>query len=192
MNTELIHSERDLVEKAAKGCRRSFDELVDRHYQGVYAHAYRIMRNHDDAADATQTAFVKAYRSLKEFDVTRPLRPWLYRICGNVCIDMARSRHRSDEDLEKHAYMLESPETPEPNLEKSDLEKKIRKAISNLPERYRRIVLLRHYQQLDVEEIADMVGAPEGTIKSWLFRARALLKSELSPLIEQGLAEASV
>ncbi|HET6644117.1 MAG TPA: RNA polymerase sigma factor [Fimbriimonadales bacterium] len=192
MNTELIHSERDLVEKAAKGCRRSFDELVDRHYQGVYAHAYRIMRNHDDAADATQTAFVKAYRSLKEFDVTRPLRPWLYRICGNVCIDMARSRHRSDEDLEKHAYMLESPETPERNLEKSDLEKKIRKAISNLPERYRRIVLLRHYQQLDVEEIADMVGAPEGTIKSWLFRARALLKSELSPLIEQGLAEASV
>jgi RNA polymerase sigma-70 factor (ECF subfamily) len=192
MNTELIHSERDLVEKAAKGCRRSFDELVDRHYQGVYAHAYRIMRNHDDADDATQTAFVKAYRSLKEFDVTRPLRPWLYRICGNVCIDMARSRHRSDEDLEKHAYMLESPETPERNLEKSDLEKKIRKAISNLPERYRRIVLLRHYQQLDVEEIADMVGAPEGTIKSWLFRARALLKSELSPLIEQGLAEASV
>jgi RNA polymerase sigma-70 factor (ECF subfamily) len=192
MNTELIHSERDLVEKAAKGCRRSFDELVDRHYQGFYAHAYRIMRNHDDAADATQTAFVKAYRSLKEFDVTRPLRPWLYRICGNVCIDMARSRHRSDEDLEKHAYMLESPETPERNLEKSDLEKKIRKAISNLPERYRRIVLLRHYQQLDVEEIADMVGAPEGTIKSWLFRARALLKSELSPLIEQGLAEASV
>lgn len=192
MNTELIHSERDLVEKAAKGCRRSFDELVDRHYQGVYAHAYRIMRNHDDAADATQTAFVKAHRSLKEFDVTRPLRPWLYRICGNVCIDMARSRHRSDEDLEKHAYMLESPETPERNLEKSDLEKKIRKAISNLPERYRRIVLLRHYQQLDVEEIADMVGAPEGTIKSWLFRARALLKRELSPLMEQGLVEASV
>ncbi|MGI8922715.1 MAG: RNA polymerase sigma factor [Fimbriimonadales bacterium] len=191
MNTASIHTEGELIMKAAKGCRRSFDELVDRHYQGVYAHAFRILRNGEDAADATQTAFVKAHRSLKEFDRTRPLRPWLYRICGNVCIDMARAKHRTDEDLDKHAYMLEAHDRPEEVLENSELQSKIHRAISNLPERYRRIVVLRHYQQMDVEEIANMVGAPEGTIKSWLFRARALLRRELAPFIEHGLKEAT-
>ncbi|MBA3725886.1 MAG: sigma-70 family RNA polymerase sigma factor [Armatimonadetes bacterium] len=191
MNTALIHTEGELIEKAARGCPRSFDELVDRHYQGVYAHAFRILRNSEDAADATQTAFVKAHRSLKEFDRTRPLRPWLYRICGNVCIDMARAKHRTDEDLDKHAYMLEADDRPEEVLENSELQSKIHRAISNLPERYRRIIVLRHYQQMDVDEIANMVGAPEGTIKSWLFRARALLRRELAPFIEHGLKEAT-
>lgn len=185
MNTALVHSERELVESAAAGCRESFDALVDHFYQGIYAHAYRILRNGDDAADATQTTFVKAHRSIKEFDSARPLRPWLFRICGNVCIDIARARYRGDEELEKHAYMLESSERPELEAERSELQRKIQRAILNLPERYRRIILLRHFEQMDVEEIADTVGAPEGTIKSWLFRARALLKKELAGVLDE-------
>ena len=106
MKTLTIRSERDLVAKAAAGSREAFDSLVDLHYQAVYAHAYRILRNSDDASDATQTAFVKALRSIAEFDVERPMRPWLYRICGNVCIDLARARHRTNESIDKHAYNL--------------------------------------------------------------------------------------
>ena len=173
MKTLTIHLESNLVTKAAAGSREAFDALVDQHYEAVYAHAYRILRNSDDASDATQTTFVKALRSIAEFDVTRPMRPWLYRICGNVCIDLARGRHRSNEPIDKHAYMLE----------------KILRAIMNLPEKYRRILILRHYEQMAVEEIAEALDAPEGTIKSWLFRARAMLKKELAPLVESGLCE---
>jgi RNA polymerase sigma-70 factor (ECF subfamily) len=189
MKTITVHSERDLVTKAAAGSRDAFDSLVDLHYQAIYAHAYRILRNSDDASDATQTAFVKALRSIAEFDVTRPMRPWLYRICGNVCIDLARGRHRSNEPIDKHAYMLESNDDLVGSAEQSDLREKILKAIMNLPEQYRRILILRHYEQMAVEEIAEALDAPEGTIKSWLFRARAMLKKELAPLVESGLCE---
>jgi RNA polymerase sigma-70 factor (ECF subfamily) len=189
MKTLTIRSERDLVAKAAAGSREAFDSLVDLHYQAVYAHAYRILRNSDDASDATQTAFVKALRSIAEFDVERPMRPWLYRICGNVCIDLARARHRTNESIDKHAYMLESEDDLEGSAEQNDLREKILKAIMNLPEKYRRILILRHYEQMAVEEIAEALDAPEGTIKSWLFRARAMLKKELAPLVETGLCE---
>lgn len=189
MKTLTIHLERDLVTKAAAGSREAFDGLVDLHYEAVYAHAARILRNSDDASDAAQTTFVKALRSIREFDVERPMRPWLYRICGNVCIDIARSRHRSNEPLESHAYMLESADDLEAEAEQSDLKEKILAAILNLPEKYRRILILRHYEQMAVEEIADVFDAPEGTIKSWLFRARAMLRKELAPLVESGLCE---
>ena len=189
MKTLTIHSERVLVTKAGGGCRDAFDTLVDLHYEAVYAHAYRILRNSEDASDATQTTFVKALRSIAEFDVERPMRPWLYRICGNVCIDLARARHRSNEPIDKHAYMLESEDDLEGSAEQKDLREKILKAIMNLPEKYRRILILRHYEQMAVEEIAEALDAPEGTIKSWLFRARAMLKKELAPLVESGLCE---
>ena len=189
MKTHMVRPERNLVARAAQGCRDSFDSLVDLHYEAVYAHAYRILRNSDDASDATQTTFVKALRSIKEFDQERPMRPWLYRICGNVCIDLARSRHRTNEPIDKHAYMLESSDDLEGGAEQNDLREKILRAIMHLPEKYRRILILRHYEQMAVEEIAEVLGAPEGTIKSWLFRARAILRKELAPLIESGLTE---
>lgn len=189
MKTLTIHMERDLVMKAAAGGREAFDALVDQHYEAVYAHAYRILRNSDDASDATQTTFVKALRSIAEFDAERPMRPWLYRICGNVCIDLARSRHRSNEPIDKHAYMLESEDDLVGSAEQSELREQILRAVMNLPEKYRRILILRHYEQMAVEEIADALDAPEGTIKSWLFRARAMLRKELAPLVEAGLCE---
>ena len=189
MKTLTVHLEREMVTKAARGNREAFDALVDQHYEAVYAHAYRILRNSDDASDATQTTFVKALRSIAEFDVERPMRPWLYRICGNVCIDLARSRHRSNESIDKHAYMLESSDDLMDMAEQSEVREKILRAILNLPEKYRRILILRHYEQMAVEEIADVLDAPEGTIKSWLFRARAMLRKELAPIVESGLCE---
>lgn len=192
MKAALVHTERDLAERAAAGCRDSFDALVDQYYQAVYSHAYRILRNSEDAADATQTTFVKVHRSLKEFDTDRPLRPWLYRICGNACIDIARNKYRGHEELDKHAYMLEGGDRPEAAAEQSELQRKIQRAILKLPERYRRIIVLRHYEQMDVDEIARTVGAPEGTIKSWLFRARALLRRELAGVLDTGMREAAV
>ena len=85
--------------------------------------------------------------------------------------------------------MLESSDDLEGSAEQNDLREKILSAIMNLPEKYRRILILRHYEQMAVEEIAEALDAPEGTIKSWLFRARAMLKKELAPLVESGLCE---
>ena len=184
MTATILKNERNLILAATRGSREAFDAIVERNYRGVYAHALRMLGNGDDAADATQTTFVKAHRSMKEFDTTRPIRPWLYRICTNVCTDIVRSKHRGHDSLDQHEYMLESGEQPEDAAVRGELAGVIRKAIAKLPERYRRIIVMRHYEMMDVEEIAERVGAPEGTIKSWLFRPRALLKRELAGVVE--------
>lgn len=187
---KLSTNERYRIEAAVRGDREAFDEIVERHYRGVYAYALRLLGHGDDAADATQTTFVKAHRSLREFDTSRPMRPWLYRICANVCTDIARSKHRGHDSLEQHEYMLEGGEQPEDTAARGELAGRIRRAIRKLPDRYRRIIVMRHYEMMDVEEIAERVGAPEGTIKSWLFRARALLKRELAGVVEPSPAAA--
>lgn len=182
--TTQSRDERYLIAEAAGGNRLAFDILVRTHYRGVYGLALRVLGNQDDAADATQTTFLKALRSIGEFDTSRPMKPWLYRICANVCTDIVRSKHRSHDALDQHAHLLESADDTEDHAEQSELQGKVLRAISRLPERYRKIIMMRHYEQLDVEEIAQKVGAPEGTIKSWLFRARAQLRRELASVLE--------
>lgn len=176
----LLNQEQALLKRAQEGCRTAFDEVVRQHYRGVFTHAFRLLGNQDDAADAVQVTFVKANRSLAEFDLERDFRPWLYRICTNVCIDIARGRKRSCESLESHTYHLESDSDPEEEATKAQLASRVRAAVERLPGNYKRAILLRHFAQMDVEEIAQSLGAPEGTVKSWLFRARAMLKQELA------------
>lgn len=176
----LLTREQALLKRAQEGCQVAFDEVVRRHYKGVLAHALRLLGNQDDAADAVQVTFVKAARSLAEFDLARDFRPWLYRICTNVCIDIARGRKRGCESLDTHAYHLESDSDPEEEATKAQLAARVRAAVERLPGNYKNAILLRHFAQMDVEEIARTLGAPEGTVKSWLFRARAMLKQDLA------------
>lgn len=176
----LLNREQALLKRAQEGCRASFDEVVRHHYNRVLAHAVRLLGNQDDAADAVQVTFIKASRSLAEFDLERDLRPWLYRICTNVCIDLARGRKRACEPLETHAYHLESDSDPEAEASRAQLAARVRAAVERLPGNYKKAILLRHFAQMDVEEIARSMDAPEGTVKSWLFRARAMLKQELA------------
>lgn len=173
--------ERENIRMAANGHRVAFDGLVQTHYKVVFAHAYKMLRNRDDAADATQVTFVKVHRSLREFDLERPLRPWLLRICANACTDIIRKKARGGSSLEQHAYRLVSEDRVEEAAVKSEFSEQVRRAIARLPEKYRKIIMLRHYEHMDVEEIASRLGAPEGTVKSWLFRARAILKKDLEP-----------
>ncbi|MER3413658.1 MAG: RNA polymerase subunit sigma-24 [Armatimonadota bacterium] len=176
----LLSREQALLKRAKEGCRGSFDEVVRSHYKGVFAHALRLLGNQDDAADAVQVTFVKAGCSLAEFDLERDFRPWLYRICTNVCIDIARGRKRACEPLGTHAYHLESDSDPESEASRAQLASRVRAAVERLPGKYKRAIVLRHFAQMDVGEIARSMGTPEGTVKRWLFRARGMLKQELA------------
>lgn len=191
MKTKINTIEREQNQIAALGSRESFDAIVEKHYRGIFNYALRLLGSPDDAADAAQITFLKAHRSIGEFDPSRPLKPWLFRICANACTDILRTRRRACDSLDQHAYMLESDSKPETDAERGELSREVRKAVDRLPERYRSIILLRHYAHLDVEEIAKKIGAPEGTIKSWLFRARALLRQDLHGRIEPNLANAA-
>lgn len=142
--------------------------------------AARMLRNADDANDAVQDTLLKAYRAIRDFDPTRPIRPWLCRICANCCVDIVRGRRHQGESLEAHEYMLQDPGEPlEDRAEKAMQQRAIVDAIKRLPTRYRKIIFMRHFRHMEVNEIADALNAPEGTVKSWLFRARAMLKKDL-------------
>lgn len=172
--------EAHLVERAVAGETVAFELLSDLHRPALQAMASRMLRNSDDAKDAVQDTMLKAFRAIRDFDASRPIRPWLCRICANCCVDVVRSRRHSGEPLEAHEYMLQDPGEPlEERAEKAMHQRAIVDAIRRLPERYRRIIFMRHFRHMEVNEIAEALNAPEGTVKSWLFRARAMLKKDL-------------
>lgn len=176
--------EAHLVYRARAGERVAFELIADAYRPVLYNLALRMLRNPEDAHDAVQESFVKAFRALEEFDADRPLRPWLTRICNNVCVDSVRMRRKGAESLEPHEFMLADPnEGGEEASTRGWRSTQLMQAIARLPKRYQEIVVMRHFRHMDVSEIAAALGKPEGTIKSWLFRARAMLRADLAPAL---------
>lgn len=181
MNKNRISSwENHLLQRAASGDSVAFELLVDELRPTLHSLAIRVLRNTDDANDAVQETFLKAIRSANEFDSSRPVKPWLCRICANCCVDTIRRRKRAGESLENHEYRLMDPTSLEAVVEDSLDRAELMRAIAKLPKNYRRIIVMRHFGDMEVNDIAQALHAPEGTVKSWLFRARAQLRKELA------------
>lgn len=183
MNTKksrVLSWEAHLIERASAGEPVAFELLADIYRPTLFSLAMRMLRNSDDAKDAVQETLVKAFRAIGEFNAERPIKPWLCRICANCCVDVVRYRRKDGESLDQHEYMLQDPSASlEERASGSIRQKAILEAIGRLPEKYRKILFMRHFKHMDVNEIALELNKPEGTIKSWLFRARALLKKDL-------------
>jgi len=173
-----------LVARAQAGEVVAFELLADSHREAMRQLALRMLRNPDDANDAVQDALLKAFRAIRSFHNGRPVQPWFLRIVANCCVDTIRTRRHDCEPLEPHEFALVDPRVRvAEEAEDAMLDEEIRGAIERLPNPYRRIIQMRHFGHMEVGEIADLLNKPEGTIKSWLFRARALLRKELSPAV---------
>lgn len=177
-NTGLITWDSHLVARAKAGDQVAFELIVDTYRPALMSLAMRKLRSAEDAHDVVQETFIKAFKNLKDFDVERPIRPWLSRICMNCIVDVARQRKGNIENLDSVEYALSEGNTTEERAEGSFRRNQIMDALSKLPYRYRQIIIMRHFEHLDVMEIAAKLDKPEGTIKSWLFRARALLAKD--------------
>ncbi|HRJ27518.1 MAG TPA: sigma-70 family RNA polymerase sigma factor [Fimbriimonadaceae bacterium] len=171
--------DRHLVERAQLGEKVAFELLVDQYRDAVQKHAHRILRDKEDALDAVQDTFLKAMRAIGRFQAGRPVLPWLLRICTNCCVDAIRARKQRPDSIEPIEMTLaDDAATADTILEQRWLQEEVRSALDRLPSRYREILWMRHYRDMEVAEIAEVLKKPEGTIKSWLFRARALLKND--------------
>jgi RNA polymerase sigma-70 factor, ECF subfamily len=168
-----------LAERAAAGEIMAFELLSDLFRPILMSQALRMLRNQEDANDAVQDTLLKAFRALKDFDTSRPLKPWLCRICSNCCVDHVRNRRKETTGLESQEGIPVGGETVDDEAAGKIRQTQVLDAIARLPEKYRRIILMRHFRHMEVTEIAEELDKPEGTIKSWLFRARALLKKDL-------------
>ncbi len=175
----VVGWETHLIQRAQEGEQVAFELLIDRHRSVLYSMALRMLRNPDDANDVVQETILKAWRNLADFDAERPIRPWLCRICANCCVDVVRDRKRDGQSLDDQGTQIADPLELEATATSQIQHGAVISAIERLPDRYRQIVFMRHFRHMDVGEIAEALNKPEGTIKSWLFRARSLLRKDL-------------
>lgn len=186
--------DRSLADACCKGRREAFGELVTRHQDRAFNLAYRLTGSRDEAADAVQEAFLKAYRAMRSFRGESSFYTWLFRILVNEV--RSRRRRRSarpaafsldaDPGGERPGSPADPPAAgPDPSEEAGRAERSglVRQALQSLEDDQRAIIVLRDIEGRDYAEIADALGCPRGTVKSRLHRARMALKDILAPKI---------
>lgn len=167
-----------LVAAALGGNPEAFGVLVERYDRAVYHLAYRTLRDVEEARDATQEAFFKAFRSLRTFKPEAKFSTWIFSIAYHGCCDrLARRKRYSNDELPERADASPGPEQSAIALDEA---RRLRAAIDVLPEKYRTVITLYHLQGKQYEEIANVLGLPMGTVKTHLFRAKEQLRRLLS------------
>ncbi|HNP85393.1 MAG TPA: sigma-70 family RNA polymerase sigma factor [Kouleothrix sp.] len=168
------------IEQALQGDRAAFAQLMYRYAGAVYNLAYRMLGNAEDAEDASQEIFLRAYTRLESYDRTRRFSTWLLSIGSNYCIDRLRRRRFAWMTLDDAAYALPSTEPgPERSALSNEQRQMVQQALLQLPEHYRLVTVLRYWQDLSYDEICQITGLPESTIKTRLHRARHMLAAAL-------------
>jgi RNA polymerase sigma-70 factor (ECF subfamily) len=182
-------AELELVERARRGDQEAFAVLVRLHQRQVYTLALRMLRDEEEAVEATQEVFLAAWQGLRGFRAEARLATWLYRITYNHCLKVAERRQRDAQARAELASESAQAEHPAARLSQlhaqaalRDLCDMVRAEIANLPPKYRAVLSLRHLQDLSYEEMATVLGMPIGTVKTHLFRARAILRQRLTDL----------
>jgi len=167
-----------LVAMTLRGNPEAFATLVERYDRAVYHLAYRTLHDVEDARDATQEAFFKAFRSLRTFRPGAKFSTWIFAIAYHACCDRLNRRKRySNEELPDRADAAPGPEQQAIALDEAQ---RLRTAIDGLPEKYRTVITLYHLQGQQYEDIAKVLDLPMGTVKTHLFRAKELLRRLLS------------
>jgi len=187
-----LESDVGLVEECRRGDPRAFDTLINRYKDRIYNAAYRFLGNHEEAADLCQEVFVRAYRAIDGFEGKAKVSTWLYSITLNLCRNRVRDSKRKGRDKGVSLELLQerSPgrtdnfagggTSPSDNAVRAELETALHACLEALPDHYRMTFVLRTYEDLAYDEIAEAMGCPSGTVKSRLNQARRLLKNCLT------------
>jgi RNA polymerase sigma-70 factor (ECF subfamily) len=183
-NTMNITNDTELVRQYAAGDAGAFQEIVRRYKDGVYAFLHRFLGRADLVEDVFQETFLQAYVSRETFDVSKPLRPWLFTIAANKARDALRRRQRVDAtnlgslfDDEEHSIddvlnTLDHDDVqPYDGLIREETATEVRQVIARMPAKLREVLLLAYFQKLPYAELAGILGVPVGTVKSRLHTA---------------------
>jgi len=167
----------DLIKRFINGDLSGFENLVRKYQDRVYNLCRYMIRDPQDAQDAAQDTFLKAYKALKDFRPDSSLYTWIYRIAVNTCLDYRRKSHREALRNEPLAEDLPSDKPfPDQLYESGEITEAIQLAIQKLPEKLRAAIVLRELEELSYEEIAEVLHTSAGTVKSRISRAREQLR----------------
>jgi len=178
-------ADEEIVRRVLAGDKRAFGELVDRHKDKAMTLALRMLKNREEAEEALQDAFVRAYHALPRFEWKASFSTWLYRIVYNVCATFLGRRSQAiqislnDEDDQTLDVPSEEP-APDAAYEGREVRAAVREEIEKLPEIYASILTLFFVNDQSYEQIVEVTGLPLATVKVRLFRGRVLLKDAVS------------
>ncbi len=174
-------TDEEIVGHVQSGDTRSFTDLVERHQDAVFGMALRFTRCRTDAEDMAQEAFLKAFRSLPGFRGEAKFSTWLYRITYNLCVDWLRRKKRPGgaSPAEDPGDATDRRVDLEGGLILADERERVRRAVEELEEKYRGVVVLLYYQKMSYEQIGAVLGLPVKTVETRLYRARRMLREKL-------------
>jgi RNA polymerase sigma factor (sigma-70 family) len=177
-----LDTERELVLKCRAGHARFFEPLVRAYEPRALRLAVALVGDGEDARDAVQEAFVRAWGALDRFDTERPFGPWFFRVLTNQCRDLLRRRRRRfrTESLDLAALQVVSAEeAPDAAVERVARAERLWQALARVSPAHREILVLKEFEDLPYPAIAVALGVPEGTVASRLYHARRALRSAL-------------
>ncbi len=184
--------DKELVRRVQQGDKSAFDLLVIKYQHRIIQLVNRYIKDPSEAQDVAQEAFIKAYRALGNFRGDSAFYTWLYRIAINTAKNylVSRSRRHSDyhldiQDAEQvgNAPQLQGMDSPDYLLMNDEIITVIKSAIEKLPEEMRIAIMLREFEGMSYEEIAQAMECPVGTVRSRIFRAREAIDEKLNPLL---------
>jgi RNA polymerase sigma-70 factor (ECF subfamily) len=185
-------SDETLVARVLKGENAAFGILIKRYEKQIYSFAYNLTNNKDDAQDFAQEAFIKIYNNLHKYDKSRSFFPWMYKVSTNVCYSkLKQSRPKVNEvPLEKviefSPLIPDRATNPEEYSQTRELQRLVKQAITELPEKYRVPLVLKYLEDMSYKDISDTMDIPISTIETRLYRGRALLQKRLAVILERG------
>lgn len=190
-NSELLDEE--LVLRVQQGDKSAYDLLVIKYQHKIIQLVNRYVKDPSEAQDVAQESFIKAYRALGNFRGESAFYTWLYRIAINTAKNYLMSRSRRSVDMQvdiqdaevfENIPQLQGQETPERALLNREIVETIKTAIAKLPEEMRVAIMLREFEGMSYEEIAQAMDCPVGTVRSRIFRAREAIDNKLTPLLD--------
>lgn len=188
----ILDPDAGLVRKAQQGDKAAFGKLVNQYHEMVYAISYGVVGNREGALDVTQEVFLKAFRTLEAFEGKSKFKTWLHRVTVNAAIDHSRKKrpmqsldvHEDDEENDRMPIVVrETGLNPREKAEQEETTVLLKEALENLSPEHKAVLVLREYQGLSYDEIAESLGIELGTVMSRLFYAR----KKLAEILGQGV-----
>jgi RNA polymerase sigma-70 factor (ECF subfamily) len=173
-------TDRDLVRQTLQGSEEAFNGLVERYRDRVFSLAFRMLGERAWAEDLVQEAFLRAYTRLSLYDLNRSFATWLLNLTARLCLNALRDYHTQAKYLGQAAKEW-NPEalSLEERLYERERNRTLHRLLQQLPAEQRAAVLLHYYEGYDVKQVAEALGSPVGTIKTWLYRGRESLREWL-------------
>lgn len=186
--------DKKLIEKCKEYDKYSFMKLYKMYEKYLYSLCFNYVQNPHDALDMVQEIYIKIFKNINKFDTDMPFHPWIRKISVNTCLNFTRtiknnviSMNANINDTEDEIPLEDTFASKENVLEEiinSETKTIIKRYLNEMPEEYRMVILLRYYEELSYNEIAEIIGKPLGTIKTEIYRAKAILRKKLEKLME--------